>query len=42
MDPIFGRYGGFAVVSRIVADFCDRVLDSDILRSFLSCRSRGS
>ena len=38
MDSIFQRYGGFAVVSRIVGDFYDRVLDSDVLRPFFANR----
>lgn len=28
---IFERYGGFAAVSRIVLDFYDRMLDSDVV-----------
>jgi hemoglobin len=31
-DTIFDRYGGFATIRRIVSDFYDRVLDSDVLR----------
>jgi hemoglobin len=31
MATIFQRYGGFAVISRIVLSFYDRVLDSDVL-----------
>lgn len=30
-ETIFDRYGGFAAVRRIVSDFYDRVLDSDVI-----------
>ena len=30
-ETIFERYGGFAVVSRVVSDFYDQALDSPIL-----------
>lgn len=30
MATLFDKYGGFVMVSRIVMDFYDRVLDSDI------------
>lgn len=30
-ETIFSKYGGFATISRIVADFYERVLDSDII-----------
>lgn len=29
--PLFERVGGFGAVSRVVSDFYDRVLDSDVL-----------
>ncbi|MEZ5865844.1 MAG: group 1 truncated hemoglobin [Geminicoccaceae bacterium] len=34
MATIFQRYGGFAVISRIVLSFYDRVLDSDQLAPY--------
>lgn len=33
-ETIFERYGGFAVVSRVVGDFYDQALDSPILGPF--------
>lgn len=31
MQTIYERYGGFPAIRRIVSDFYDRVLDSDVL-----------
>ena len=33
-ETIFQRYGGFAVVSRVVSDFYDQALDSPVLGPF--------
>ena len=35
-QSMFERYGGFAVVSRIVSSFYDRVLDSDSLSPYFA------
>lgn len=34
MESVYDRYGGFAGVHRVVADFYDRILDSDRLAPF--------
>ncbi len=34
VETMFERYGGFAKVSRIVAEFYDRVLNSDVLSEY--------
>lgn len=33
-DTMFTRYGGFATISKVVMDFYDRVLDSDVLARY--------
>jgi hemoglobin len=36
MSSMFERYGGFSFLSKVVLDFYDRVLDSDILGGYFA------